>query len=462
LPTTRFTNSIPNFGVICEVAAMNDAIITLLGAAVVVATVVAIIRGIDVRLAMLLAGFVLGALAGDVASILKTFLATLADEKYIIPICSALGFAHVLRSSGCDRHLVMLLLKPVQKMGWLLIPGSVVVGFLVNIAVISQAGTAITVGTVLIPLLRSVGVRSAVIGAILVLGASVGGELLNPGAPELQSVVKRLSTSESSVDPQAMQRILAPILFVQLSVATLAFWCMVSREPGEKPIIEEVEGNRINIVKALVPILPLVLLLMAGAPLNWITVPRTWLTDPARPETYETRLIGASMLMGCVVAVLAAPSIWRNALRSFFEGVGYAMSNVISIIIAANCFGTGVKSLNLADWVGSLTKIKPGLIWPLAATLSMLFGMVSGSGMAATESLYRFFMQPGWPLEDNLTVGAVTSIAAAAGRTTSPAAAVVLLCAPLVGVRPMEIVRRVFGPLVLATVVTASLAWARH
>jgi C4-dicarboxylate transporter, DcuC family len=439
---------------------MNDAVITLLGAAVVVATVIAIVRGIDVRLAMLVAGVVLGALAGDLASILKSFLATLADEKYLIPICTALGFAHVLRTSGCDRHLVMLLLKPVQRMRWLLIPGSVAVGFLVNIAVISQAGTAIAVGTVLIPLLRSVGVRSAVIGATLVLGASVGGELLNPGAPELQSVVKRLSTPDQPVDPRAMQPILAPLLFVQLAVATLAFWWIVSREPREEPTVESVEGDRINIFKALVPLLPLAFLLMAGAPLNWIEIPKAWVTDAARPESYGTRLIGASMLMGTVVAVIAAPSIWRTALKSFFEGVGYAMSNVISIIVAANCFGTGIKSLNLADWVGSLTKGKPGLIWPIAATLSFLFGIVSGSGMAATESLYRFFMQPDWPLEGNLAVGAMTSIAAAAGRTTSPAAAVVLLCAPLVGVRPMEIVRRVFGPLALATAVTAGVAWA--
>ena len=98
------------------------------------------------------------------------------------------------------------------------------------------------------------------------------------------------------------------------------------------------------------------------------------------------------------------------------------------------------------------------MIWPIAGVLTFLFGIVSGSGMAATESMFRFFAQPDWPLENNLALGALTSIAAAAGRTTSPAAAVLLVCAPLVGVKPMEIVRRVCLPLVVATCITTGVA----
>ena len=437
---------------------MNEVALTVLGCGIVIAAVVAIVRGVDVRLALLLAGLAMCAIARDVSPFFTTFLTTITDEKYLVPICSALGFARVLRQSECDRHLLLLLLRPIQSVRWLLIPGSVGVGFLVNIAVISQTGTAIAVATVLIPLMRSVGIKPAVIGATLVLGASIGGELLNPGAPELQSVVKRLSTPDAPVDATAMQPVLAPLLAIQLVVATLVYWWLVGREPREEPTVQRSEGERINLFKAMVPILPLALLLTGGAPLNWFHVPDAWIVDPAKPEAYGSRLIGASMIVGCVFAVLAAPRIWRTAVLTFFQGVGYALANIISIIVAANCFGTGIKSLNLAAWVGSLTKMRPGMIWPVAGTLSFLFAVVSGSGMAATESLYRFFARGDWPLEGNLAVGAVTSIAAAAGRTTSPAAAVLLVCAPLIGVEPMAILRRVCLPLVIATAVTASVA----
>src|SRR5439155_24192375 len=87
------------------------------------------------------------------------------------------------------------------------------------------------------------------------------------------------------------------------------------------------------------------------------------------------------------------------------------------------------------------------------------FAVVCGSDMATTESLYRFFVQNGSDEQTNLRIGAVISIAAAAGRTTSPAAAVVLLCASLVNVSPLELLRRVCAPLLVATAVTVSVAF---
>ena len=60
-----------------------------------------------------------------------------------------------------------------------------------------------------------------------------------------------------------------------------------------------------------------------------------------------------------------------------------------------------------------------------------------------------------------LRVGAVVSIAAAAGRTMSPVAAVVFMCASLTGSDPLVIARRVAGPLFAASAVTVLVAWLR-
>src|SRR4051812_44787613 len=116
---------------------------TALGILIVAAAATAVLRGLDVRLVMFLGAVALGALAGDVPAILKTFLSTLADEQYVVPICSAMGFAYALRQSGCDRHLVLLLVQPVRRIRFLLLPAAVEIGFFVNIAIISQASTAV-------------------------------------------------------------------------------------------------------------------------------------------------------------------------------------------------------------------------------------------------------------------------------------------------------------------------------
>ena len=81
-----------------------------------------------------LAAVVLG-LIGDnfPAVIVRTFLATLAREQFVVPICTAMGFAHVLRRTGCDQHLVHLLVKPLEYVRFLVLPGAVLIGFLVNI-----------------------------------------------------------------------------------------------------------------------------------------------------------------------------------------------------------------------------------------------------------------------------------------------------------------------------------------
>jgi hypothetical protein len=49
-----------------------------------------------------------------------------------------MGFAQVLRYSGCDQHLVQLLVKPIRRVRALLIPGTVAVGCIVNISVRRQ------------------------------------------------------------------------------------------------------------------------------------------------------------------------------------------------------------------------------------------------------------------------------------------------------------------------------------
>src|SRR5262249_29118262 len=80
-----------------------------LGLVVIAAAVVAVVRRVDVRLALGLAAFLLGLLAGRPEVVLQVILRTLANEQFVVPICTAMGFSHVLRHTGCDRHLVRLL-----------------------------------------------------------------------------------------------------------------------------------------------------------------------------------------------------------------------------------------------------------------------------------------------------------------------------------------------------------------
>lgn len=457
---------------------------------IIAIAVYAVARRADVRLCLFTAALAIGFLARDPVAIVRTFFTTMTNEKFVVPLCCALGFAQVLRRTECDRHLVHLLVRPLKKVRWLLVPGTVLVGFLVNMPIISQTSTAVVIGPVVIPVLLAARLSPITVGATLLLGTSIGGELLNPGAPELRTVVTETAKAASTdiVEPQltlhggsaavathlslrvtsadCVNRIF-PLILVGLTVATLLFWYMCSRaERGAaEPAEPDDEGLfRINYVKAIVPLVPLVILYIAAPPFEFIPVSK-WLNlaDPnATAGQHETRFIAIAMLFGVLVAITVVPSAAPDAGRAFCEGAGYAYANIISLIVAATCFGKAIELVGVAALIGDVVQAMPTLLLPVSGLTSLAFGTLCGSGMATTQSLFGFFVRPAIQLGiDPVHVGAVVSIASAAGRTMSPVAAVTLMCASMTKTSPFDLVKRVALPLVagILTLIVVAMLW---
>jgi DcuC family C4-dicarboxylate transporter len=157
------------------------------GLVVIAVAIAVVVRGVDVRLVLLFAALALGCLAGHPEVIAQKFLTTIVNEQFVIPIGCCLGFVYVLRQSGCDEHLVHLLVRPIQRVRPLLIPGTVLIGALVNVPVISQTSTAALVGTVLVPLLRAARISPITLGSALDWGRDpqsrrAGGAYRQPGS----------------------------------------------------------------------------------------------------------------------------------------------------------------------------------------------------------------------------------------------------------------------------------------
>lgn len=450
----------------------------MLALGLIALVVVAVLRGVEVRLVLLTAALAIASVAGDVRPVVREFLQTISNEKFVVPICSAMGFAYVLRHTECERHLVLLLIKPLRFVRPLLVPGVICVGFLVNIPVISQTSTVVCIGPVVLPLMRAAGFSMPTIGAALLLGSSVGGELLNPGAPELLTVFDK--TGVSTIEQAS--NYLPPVVLMQLVFSTLVFWPLAIRHercvanensalrnsdvrPSE-PFIGSDSPVRLNILKACVPLVPIALLFASAlpAPYNLFEIPDAWVVlprDGARDSAYNSRLIGFAMLVGVLVATIVSPSKIRDSARHFFEGAGYGFANIVSLIVTANCFGVAIREAGLATDLGHLIVTSPQLLEPLAAGIPLLFAAVCGSGMASTQSLYGVFHDPAVHLGlDPTSVGTLVAVGSAAGRTMSPVAAVTLMCAALTATSPLTLVKRVAPPLIaaLAAVVTLRLA----
>jgi C4-dicarboxylate transporter, DcuC family len=490
----------------------------LLGILVISGGVWAITRRVDVRLALVLTALALGTLAGNPAAIVRMFLTTFSNERFVVPICTAMGFAYVLKLTECDQHLVHLLIRPLTRVRPLLIPGTVVVGFLVNIPIISQTSTAVTLGAVAIPILLAARLPAATVGAALLLGSSLGGELLNPGAPELRTVVEDSTRAALALGrplPGSTETLVArllPLNLIGLAAATVVFWAMSFRyiqSEVPKPTAGDAPQFRVSVFKAVIPVLPLILLFLTAPPLKLLSVPTGWLVEkpqqrlyaapvalvgganlavgfpsvislgaitaserrsagslsPQEQGLFDCRLIGAAMLIGVVVAALSARQSGLKVAAVFFEGAGYGFTHIISLIVTATCFGEGVKLIGLAALLGNALQQVPALLMPAAGLLPLAFGVLCGSGMATTQSLFSFFAEPALRLGiDPFLVGSVVSLASGAGRTMSPFSAVTLMCGTMTKTEAMKLSLRVAVPLlvaVMAEVIAAMImaAW---
>src|SRR5689334_1569470 len=288
-------------------------------------------RRADVRLVLMLAAaamFFVRATQPDVAGkridafaqFFTEFAKGLTSLTSVVPICSAMGFAYVCKLTGCDAHLVHLLCNPLRHVRWLLIPGGVAVAFFVNSAIVSQTSTVSVVGPVLIPLLVGAGISRQIGGAMLLLGGSMGGELLNPAAVEVAAISKATGVSATDI----IRRLL-PYNLLACGVALLVFWWMSlmveRRRIGGPDEDDEVGTNhaagsiaatmaarmsdtqsidRINVLKAIVPLVPIALLMFARPLMRRYGL---------LPDITEQATIAAAMLIGVLCA--AATTVRR-------------------------------------------------------------------------------------------------------------------------------------------------------
>lgn len=429
------------------------------GLVVLACILVALARGYEVRLVLLIGAFVLAALGQKADQILITFLQGLADPTSVVPICSAMGFAYVIKAFGCDQELVKALFRPLLSARFLAVPGTILIGFVVNITIISQTSTSLAVGTVLIPLLRTLGLRGVIIGSSLVLGASIGGELLNPGAPELVAIANKLGVKPTSLTPE-----IAKVVFIHLAVAMVLFLVLRRKELGQTQTMAMPESISVRWWMALVPVVPIALLFLFGPPFNWFTWPSEWLLAKGeRPDLYSPRLIGVAMLIGCLAACIAVPKQAGTVAKHFFEGAGYGYIYIISLIVIAKCFSEGIKLAGIASFIAHLAELMPVLLLPMAAILTAFLAFLSGSGIGATQGLFPLLADVAVQNQiDPVLVGVLCCLGAAAGRTASLVAAVTLMCSQLTESKPVELSRRVMLPLAVGLSTVIVITMLRH
>jgi DcuC family C4-dicarboxylate transporter len=196
-------------------------LLTLAGVLVVAVAVYLLVKQYDNRLVLFVAGVALSLLALNPLAPLKAFSDAMKESKVFEPIVAVMGFSMVMKVTGCDRHLIMLLSRPLRRAGPLLIPAAVIVTLAVNVSITSCAGASAAVGSILIPLLMGSGVHPAIAASAVLAGTYAA--MLNPGYAQVVIVADIAKVAPMAVVANHAKAVIASGLIGAVSLGIVAW-----------------------------------------------------------------------------------------------------------------------------------------------------------------------------------------------------------------------------------------------
>lgn len=409
-----------------------------LGIAIIIVTFAAIIKKYETRMVLFTSGIVMAAVSGKFTEGIDAFTKAMVNGGLVPVICTVMGFAYVMKYTKCDTHMVRLLIGSVSGAKAILIPASVMITFLVNIALPSASGCAAAVGSILIPAMIASGVHPAVAASAIMAGTFGGA--LSPGGAHPPFIAKLAGMDVMSVIAGHTTAAVVCGLIGAISLYVIA----VIRKENKGYVSPDFQaetqdaGFKINYIKAMVPAFPLLLLVLGSKQvgiLPLISVPQ-------------------AMIFGTIVGLVVSRCNPQELSKQFFNGLGHAYGGIIGLIVAAAVFTKGMALIGITGELINIMKGSEQIAVFASAFGPMIIAILSGSGDAATLA-FNGAITPhaahfGQTIND---MGSMAFLSGCFGRTMSPVAGAAIICAQMAKVDPIEIAKRNAPGMVIAAIV---------
>ena len=416
----------------------------ILGGVVVILTVYCLIKQYETRMVLFCSGVVLALMAGDFMGPLNAFSHAMLESKLFESIISVMGFAFVMKLTECDKHLINLLIKPLKKAGPLLIPATTLVTLFINTSITSSAGCSAAVGAILIPLLMAAGIHPAIAAASIYAGTY--GAIFNPGYAQVAIIVDVAKSTPVAVVANHFTALFTAGMIGAFSLLGVAYLRKENKGyelPAEK-MVEDTTGNfKVSLIRAFIPLLPILLLVLGS--MNVI---------PA----FKQLQISHAMIIGVFCAFFVTRVNPAKISKEFWNGVGSSFGHVFGIIICALVFVSGLKSVGLIQGLIDLMISNPAIAKISSAAGPFILGVMSGSGDAAAVAFNKAVTPEAVKFGlSAMDMGSMAAIGGALGRSMSPVAGGLIICATLAGVSPMEVAKRNAPGMIIACIATLLL-----
>ncbi len=407
-----------------------------LGLAIVLATFWFIIKNYETRMVLFLSGVLMATMSGDLIPAIDAFIKQFNNVGLVNTICTVLGFSYVMSYTKCADHLIAVVTSLLRHCRLVIVPAAMIVTFTLNIALPSAAGVAAAVGTLLIPLLLAMRVTPAMAASTVFLGT--WGSVLSPGLMFNPMIAEMAKTDVMTVILSLAPGALAGMV---VSVVTLTIICFFLKEGADSykgEIAETVSADfKVNYLYAMIPVLPLVLLVISCEQVAWIP----YVSVPQ------------AMICGTVVGLVVTRMNPGEGSKRFFRGAGDGFCDVVGLMAAAATFCAGMEAIGLTGALIDMMKESQSIAKIAAAAGPFLMAVVSGSGNAAGVAFIGSVVPHAHEFGSTIIeLGGIAEVGGAIGRSMSPVAASAVICAKLAGVNPMELAKRNALPTILGAI----------
>ncbi|MEI7611822.1 MAG: C4-dicarboxylate transporter DcuC [Betaproteobacteria bacterium] len=398
----------------------------ILGGIVVAVTIYLMVKQYETRLVLFCSGMVMALLAGDPMAPFKAFSHAMQENRLFESIISVMGFAFVMKATQCDQHLIQSLVRPLRRAGIFLVPGATLVTFFINTSITSSAGCSAAVGSILIPILLAAGVHPAIAAASIYAGTY--GAIFNPGYAQVALVAEVAKVSNMEVVSNHFMPMLVSGLIAAFSLMIVA----ILRKEHTGYVLPDAQklddSFSVRPLLAVVPLIPLVLLILG----NFGIVP-----------AFKQLAISHAMIIGVFCSFLVTRLSPQKISKEFWHGAGDSFGHVFGIIICALVFVSGLKAIGAISAMTELMIGTPDIAKISSAVGPFLLAVVSGSGDAAAVAFNRAVT----PEAANfglaaIDMGSAAAICGALGRSMSPIAGGMVICATFAGCSPLESAKR--------------------
>lgn len=365
-------------------------------------------------------------------------------------IMAAGGFARYMSAISASTALVKAAIRPIGRIRnpYLLLGLAYVIGQILNIFVPSAAGLAMLLLVAMYPTLVQLGVRPVAIAAVIGTTACLD---LGPasGASNVAATVSGMTPVVYFVQYQL------PVAIAVIPVVAVLhfFWqrhcdrTMPATEDEQLAAEVDPEQPPAPWPYAFLPVLPL-LILLVFSPL---------VVKAVQVDVVTAMLFSLFVGMACEAVRLRSVRQALAGIVHFFKGMGDIFAKVVTLIVAAETFATGVMATGLIDSLIHLVESTGMGGSAMVVALVLLIGftaVLTGSGNAALFSFANMIPGIAQPMGlSTVSMMLPSQLAAGLFRSMSPVAGVIIAVSSAANVSPFMIVKRTSIPMLGGVVV---------